>query len=46
MIEIWVNFTYLMLGMFFTWLVGISIVAWVSSYIEWLVRTMRRNGEI
>ena len=46
MTEVWINFAYLMLGTFFVWAIGIIIVAWVSSYIEWLVRTMRKKGEI
>ena len=46
MTEVWINFAYLMLGTFFVWTIGIIIVAWVSSYIEWLVKTMREEGEI
>jgi len=40
------TFAYLMLGMFFAWAIVLIIVAWVSSYIEWLVRTMRKEGNI
>ena len=40
------TFVYLMLGMFFAWLVGIFLVAQVENYIENLVKTMRKEGEI
>ena len=46
MTEVWINFAYLMLGMSFAWLVGVFLVAKSQNYIEWLVKTMREEGEI
>ena len=38
--------TYLLVGLFITWIIGIIIVAKSQNYIEWLVKTMREEGEI
>ena len=40
------TFAYLLVGLFITWAVGIFIVAKGQNYIEWLVKTMREEGEI
>ena len=40
------TFAYLMIGMFIAWAVGLFLAANVVIYIENLVETMRKEGEI
>ena len=39
-------FAYLMAGMFIAWAVVLFLAAQVENYIEWLVKTMRKDGDI
>ena len=38
--------TYLLVGLFITWTIGIIIVAKSQNYIEWLVKTMWKEKDI
>ena len=40
------TFAYLMIGMFTVWAVGLFLAANVAIYIENLVETLRKEGEI
>jgi hypothetical protein len=39
-------FAYLMAGLFITWAAVLFLAAQVENYIEWLVKTMRKEGDI